>query len=63
MALVRGMCRLDPQYSAVCVRGAKYTRLGYRNMLNMLHTLKSPFSISFSEEQSFNNIEPEQENN
>jgi hypothetical protein len=63
MALFRGMCRLDPQYSVVSVREAKYTCLGYRTRLNRLHTLNPPFSISFFEEQPFSTPDPEQENN
>jgi hypothetical protein len=63
MTLIRGMHRLDPHYSAVNIRETKYTRLGYRTRLNRLHTLDLPFSISFSKEQSFGNIRPEQENN
>jgi hypothetical protein len=63
MALFRGMHHPNPQYSAVSVRDAKYTFLGYRNRLSRLHTLYHPFSISFSEEHSFGNIRPEQENN
>jgi hypothetical protein len=55
MALFRGMHHLDPQYSAVSVREAKYTCLVYRTRLSRLHTLKSPYSISFFEEQPFGN--------
>jgi hypothetical protein len=58
MALFRGMCRPDPQYSAVNVREAKYTRLGYKTRLSGLHTLNPPFSISFFKEQSFSNTGP-----
>jgi hypothetical protein len=50
MALFRGMCHPDLKYSAVSVREAKYTCLGHRTRLSMLHTLDAPFSISFSEE-------------
>jgi hypothetical protein len=46
----RGMRRPDLQYSAVSVREAKYTRLGYKTRLSKLHTLDPSFSISFSEE-------------
>jgi hypothetical protein len=63
MALFMGMCRSDPQYSAVNGREAKYTRLGYMTRLSRLHTLDPPFSISFSEEQSFSTPDPKQENN
>jgi hypothetical protein len=30
MDLLRGICRLDPQYSVVNVREEKHTCLGYR---------------------------------
>jgi hypothetical protein len=63
MVLFRGMCRPEPQYSAVNVREVKYTRFGYRTKLSRLHTLNPPFSISFSEEWSFSTPNPEQENN
>jgi hypothetical protein len=59
MALFRGMRYPDPQYSAINVREVKYTRLGYRIRLSRLHTLDPPFSISFSEEQPFNNTGPQ----
>jgi hypothetical protein len=59
MVLFGGMCRPDPQYSVVSVREAKYTCLGYRTRLSRLHTLDPPFSISFSEEQSFGNTRPQ----
>jgi hypothetical protein len=58
MALFRGMCRLDPQYSTISVREAKYTCLGYRTRLSRLQTLDPPFNISFSEEHPFSNTEP-----
>jgi hypothetical protein len=58
MALFRGMRCPDPRYTTVSVRVAKYTRLGYRIRLSRLHTLDPPFSISFSEEQSFGNTGP-----
>jgi hypothetical protein len=58
MALFRDMRRLDPQYSSVSVKEAKYTYLGYRTRLSKLHTQDSPFSISFSKEQPFGNIGP-----
>jgi hypothetical protein len=45
MALFRVMCRPDPQYSAVRVKEAKYTRLGYRTKLSKLHTLDPPAPI------------------
>jgi hypothetical protein len=60
MALFRGMCHPDSQYSAVSVREAKYTRLGYRTRLSRLHTMDPPppFSISFFEEEPFSNTRP-----
>jgi hypothetical protein len=58
MALFRGMHHLNPQYSAISVREAKHTRLGYRTRLSRLHTLDPPFSTSFSEEQPFGNTGP-----
>jgi hypothetical protein len=39
MALFRGMCRPDPQYSAANVREEKCTCLGYETRLSRLHTL------------------------
>jgi hypothetical protein len=39
IALFRGMRRPDPQYSAVSVREAKCTRLGYGTRLSRLYTL------------------------
>jgi hypothetical protein len=39
VALFRGMRRPDPHYSAVSVREAKYTHLGYRTRL---YTLDPP---------------------
>jgi hypothetical protein len=63
MGLFWGMCHPDPQYSTVSIREAKYTHLGYRIRLSMLHTLDPPFSIIFSEERPFNTPDPKQENN
>jgi hypothetical protein len=63
MALFRGMHRLDPHYSVVSVREAKYTRLGYRTRLSKLHTLYPPFSISFSRSSHSAILDPQQENN
>jgi hypothetical protein len=42
IALFRGMLHPDPQYLAVNVREAKYTRLGYRTRLSRLHNLDPP---------------------
>jgi hypothetical protein len=39
MALFRGKCHPDPQYSTVSIREAKHTHLGYRTRLSRLHTL------------------------
>jgi hypothetical protein len=58
MDLFRGMCLPDPQYSAISIRGAKYTHIGYRTRLSRLHTLDPLFSISFSEEQPYSNTGP-----
>jgi hypothetical protein len=63
MALFRGMCRPDPQYSTVSIREANYTRLRYRTRLSRLHIVDPPFSISFSDERPFSTPDPEQENN
>jgi hypothetical protein len=57
MALFISMHYPNPLYSVVSVREAKYTRLGYKTRLSRLHTLNPSFSISFSKEQSFSNIE------
>jgi hypothetical protein len=60
MALFKGMCGPDPQYSAASVREVKCTRLGYETRLSRLHTLDPPplISIGVSEERSFSNIGP-----
>jgi hypothetical protein len=58
MVLFRGMRRSDPQYSAVSVREARHTHLGYRTRLSRLQTLNPRFSINFSKEQSFSNTRP-----
>jgi hypothetical protein len=42
MGLFRGMRHLDPQYSAISIKEAKYTCLGYRIRLSRLHTLDPP---------------------
>jgi hypothetical protein len=47
MALFRSMRRLDPQYSAVSVMKAKYTRLGYMIRLSRLHTLNPHLALAF----------------
>jgi hypothetical protein len=47
-----------PLYSAVNVREAKYTCLGYRTRLSRLHALDPLCSISFSDEQPFGNTGP-----
>jgi hypothetical protein len=58
MVLFKGMCRPDTQYSAVSIREAKYTCLGYRTNLSRLHILDPPFSINFYEEWPFNTPDP-----
>jgi hypothetical protein len=63
MVLFGGMCYPDPQYSTASVRDAKCTHLGYGTRLSRLHTMDTPTSIGFSEEQPFSNIGPKQENN
>jgi hypothetical protein len=55
IALLKGMRRSDLQYSVVSVKKAKYTCLGYMTRLSRLHTLDPPCSISFFEEQPFDN--------
>jgi hypothetical protein len=47
MALFRGMCRSDPQYSAIGVREVKYICLGYRTRLSRLHTLNPHLVLAF----------------
>jgi hypothetical protein len=42
MALFRGVCRPDLQYSAINIREVKYTHLEYRTRLSMLYTLDLP---------------------
>jgi hypothetical protein len=59
LALFRGMHHLNPQYSTVNAKEAKYTLLEYKTKLKRMHTLDSPFSISFFKEQSFNNTGPQ----
>jgi hypothetical protein len=39
IALFRGMCCPDPQYSAISNRETKYIRLGYMTRLSRLDTL------------------------
>jgi hypothetical protein len=58
MSLFRGMRCPDLLYSVVYVREAKYIRLGYKIRLSMLHALDPPCSITFSEEQPFDNTGP-----
>jgi hypothetical protein len=47
MALFRGMWHLDPKYSVVSVREAKYTCLGYKTRLSRLHTLDPHLVLAF----------------
>jgi hypothetical protein len=63
MALFKGMCRLNPQYSAVSVREPKYTRLGYRTRLSRLHTLNPHIALAFSRCSHSTTSDPEQDNN
>jgi hypothetical protein len=64
MALFRGMRHSDPQYSAVSVRKANYTRLKYRTRLSKLHTLDPPhLALAFSRSNHSETLDPKQENN
>jgi hypothetical protein len=63
MALFRGRHGPNPQYSAVSVREAKHTRLGYRTRLSRLHTLDHPFSITIPWSSHSATPDPEQRNN
>jgi hypothetical protein len=45
--LIQGHALSRPQYSAVSVREAKYTRLEYMIRISMLYTLDPQFRISF----------------
>jgi hypothetical protein len=63
IALFRGMRHLDPQYLAVSVREAKYTRLGYKIRLNRLHTLEPYLALAFLRSIHSVTLDPEQENN
>jgi hypothetical protein len=63
MALFRGMCRLDPQYSVASVREAKCTHLGYGAKLSRLHTLDPPLALAFLRNSHSVTPDPEQENN
>jgi hypothetical protein len=63
LALVRGMCHSDLQYSAASVREVKYTRLGYRTRLSRLHTLDPPLALTFLRNSHPATSDTEQENN
>jgi hypothetical protein len=63
MTLFSGMCHLDPQYSAVSDREAKYTCLGYRARLSRLHTLDPHLALGFPRSSHLATSDPEQENN
>jgi hypothetical protein len=63
MDLFRGMCRLNPQYSAISVSEAKCTHLGYMTRLSMLHTLYPHLALSFLRSSHSTASDPEQENN
>jgi hypothetical protein len=41
LALFRGMHHLNPQYSTVNAKEAKYTHLEYKTKLKRMHTLDS----------------------
>jgi hypothetical protein len=68
MALFRGLCRPDPQYSAANVREEKCTCLGYETRLSRLHTLdpllalgvlRSSHSATSDQEQKKNQETPD----
>jgi hypothetical protein len=63
MALFRGMCRSDPQCSAVSAMEAKHTRLGYMTRLSRLHSLDPHIALAFSRSSHSTAPDPEQENN
>jgi hypothetical protein len=63
MALFRGMHRLDHKYSAISVREAKYTHLGYRTKLSRLHTLDPHIALAFLRGNHSATSNLEQENN
>jgi hypothetical protein len=52
-----------PQYSAVSVREAKCTYLGYGTRLSRLHTMDPPLALVFSRSSHSTIPDPEQENN
>jgi hypothetical protein len=57
--LFRGMRCLNPQYSAVSVREAMYTRLGYKTRLSRLHTMDFHLALAFSRSSHSATIDPE----
>jgi hypothetical protein len=66
MVLLRGMCCPDPQYLAISVMEAKYTRLGYETRPSRLHTLDSPpprLTLAFPRSSHSATTDSEQENN
>jgi hypothetical protein len=63
MALFRGMCYLEPQYSTVSIREVKYTCLGHKTMLSRLHTLDPHIALAFLRSSHSTTPDPEQDNN
>jgi hypothetical protein len=63
MAFFKGMCHPDPQYSAISVREAKYTCLGYKTRLSRLHTLDPHLALAFLRSSHSATPDPKQENN
>jgi hypothetical protein len=62
MALFRGMCHPEPQYSAISVSETKYTCLGYRSRLSRLHTLDPHLALAFPRSIHSTTPNSEQEN-
>jgi hypothetical protein len=63
IALFRGMCHPDPQYSAVSAKEAKHTRLGYRTRLTRLHTLDPHLALPFLRSGHSTHRTPSKKNN
>jgi hypothetical protein len=59
MALFRGMRCLEPQYSTVSVREAKYTRLGYKTRLSRLYTMNPHLALAFLRSSHSVTLDPE----
>jgi hypothetical protein len=63
MALFRDMCPPNLEYSAIRVREATYTRLGYKIRLSRLHTLDPHLVLAFLRSSHSATPDPKQENN